>query len=173
MHTRSRSFRPSCAGHRVSWRTMRAVSVYLGSHHAYLDPIRLTLGDFKPSVQCAFLSPHIIMDQSPPAIPPEQLALLAAENHGPKTIAIVVSFTVLAFLCVVLRFVTRTRLTHLVGWEDYFIAFAMVFSDPVTGNNILLTYASGLLRCYISMSSQASGMGCWQTSNLCRSSLDH
>ncbi|EAT87840.1 hypothetical protein HBI56_117970 [Parastagonospora nodorum] len=68
------------------------------------------------------------MDQPPPAIPPEQLALLASEDHGPRTIGIVVAFTVLAFLSVILRFVTRTRLTHLVGWEDYLIALAMAFS---------------------------------------------
>jgi hypothetical protein len=113
------------------------------------------------------------MDQPPPAIPPEQLALLASEDHGPRTIGIVIAFTVLAFLSVILRFVTRTRLTHLVGWEDYLIALAMVFPAPGHGENILFTYVPGLFDRYISMSSQASGMGCWQTPNLCRSSFDH
>lgn len=156
---------------------MRAVSVYLGSYYAlekgYLDPIRLTLVDFKASVEFAFHPPQITMDQSPPVIPPEQLALLAAEDHGPKTIGIVVSFTVLAFLCVILRFYTRTRLTHLVGWEDHLIALAMVILFSGHGKIIMLTYAPGLLDRYISMSSEASGMGCWQTSNLRRSSFDH
>lgn len=58
-------------------------------------------------------------------IPPEVLAVLAKEDQGPKVVGIVVAFTVLAFLCVVLRFFTRIKYTML-GLEDYFIALSMV-----------------------------------------------
>jgi hypothetical protein len=59
-------------------------------------------------------------------IPPEQLAILLRENQGPKVIGIVITFTVLALLCVFLRFFARIKFTQLVGWEDYFIALSMV-----------------------------------------------
>jgi hypothetical protein len=62
------------------------------------------------------------MDQ----IPPEQLAILAEENQGPKFVAIVAAFTALALSCVLLRFYTRIKYTKHVGWEDYCIAVSMV-----------------------------------------------
>jgi hypothetical protein len=61
-----------------------------------------------------------------PPIPPEQLAALAKEDQGPKVLGIVISFTVLALICVSLRFFARIKFTKLVGWEDYFIALSMV-----------------------------------------------
>lgn len=66
------------------------------------------------------------MDIPTPKIPPEQLALLATEDQGPKVLAIVITFTCLAFVCVILRFFTRLNFTKIVGWEDYFIAASMV-----------------------------------------------
>ena len=63
-------------------------------------------------------------------IPPEQLAILVKENQGPKVIGIVITFTVFAFICVVLRFFARIKFTKLVGWEDYFIAISMVLLFP-------------------------------------------
>jgi hypothetical protein len=62
----------------------------------------------------------------PPQLPPEQLAVLANEDQGPKVLGIVISFTVLALFCVFLRFFTRLKFTQFLGWEDYFIAFSMV-----------------------------------------------
>lgn len=62
------------------------------------------------------------MDQ----IPPEKLAAMAAEDLGPLTIAVVIVFTVVAFICVCLRIFTRILLVHNVGVEDYFIALSMV-----------------------------------------------
>jgi hypothetical protein len=62
------------------------------------------------------------MDQ----IPPEQLAILAKENQGPKIIGIVVAFTALALICVALRICTRIKFMKSVGWEDYCIAVSMV-----------------------------------------------
>jgi hypothetical protein len=59
-------------------------------------------------------------------IPPEQLAMLAHEDQGPKVIGLVVTFTVLALASVLLRFFARVRFTRHVGWEDYFIALSMV-----------------------------------------------
>jgi hypothetical protein len=59
-------------------------------------------------------------------IPPEQLAILAKEDQGPKVVAIVITFTVFALMCVFLRFFARIKFTQLVGWEDYFIALSMV-----------------------------------------------
>lgn len=66
------------------------------------------------------------MNQIPPQIPPEVLAVLAKDDQGPKAFALVVSFTALALVCVLLRFFARIRFVRLVGWEDYFIAISMV-----------------------------------------------
>jgi hypothetical protein len=63
-------------------------------------------------------------------IPPAQLAALAKEDQGPKVLGIVISFTVLALICVALRFFARIKFTRLVGWEDYFIALSMVLASP-------------------------------------------
>ncbi|KAH7389284.1 hypothetical protein DE146DRAFT_724657 [Phaeosphaeria sp. MPI-PUGE-AT-0046c] len=60
-------------------------------------------------------------------IPPEVLAILAKEDQGPKVVGLVVAFTVLAFICVLLRFFARIKFT-IVGLEDYFIALSMLFS---------------------------------------------
>lgn len=59
-------------------------------------------------------------------IPPAVLAVLAKEDQGPKVVGIVVAFTVLAFICVLLRFFARIKFT-LLGLEDYFIALSMVW----------------------------------------------
>jgi hypothetical protein len=64
--------------------------------------------------------------QAPPQIPPDQLAILAKEDQGPKILGIVISFTLLALICVFLRFFARLKFTRLLGWEDYFIAISMV-----------------------------------------------
>jgi nitrate reductase gamma subunit len=61
-----------------------------------------------------------------PAISPSELALLAKQDQGPKVVALVILFTVIALICVLLRFVARIRFTRLTGWEDYFIAISMV-----------------------------------------------
>jgi uncharacterized membrane protein len=66
------------------------------------------------------------MDKLPP-IPPAQLAILVKENQGPKVVGIVIAFTVLASVCVLLRFFARVRFTKQVGWEDWFIAISMVW----------------------------------------------
>jgi hypothetical protein len=62
-------------------------------------------------------------------IPPEQLAILAGEDQGPKVIGIVITFTVFASICVLLRFFTRIKFMRLLGWEDSFIALSMVLFE--------------------------------------------
>jgi len=63
-------------------------------------------------------------------IPPEQLAALRREDNGPLTNAVVIAFTVFAFITVALRIFTRACLLRNVGLEDYFIALAMVRISP-------------------------------------------
>ena len=62
------------------------------------------------------------MDQ----IPPEQLAILAREDQGPKVNCIVIAFTAFALVTVILRFITRVKYIHALGWEDCLIAVSMV-----------------------------------------------
>jgi hypothetical protein len=50
----------------------------------------------------------------------------AAETRGPQAAAIVISFTVIAFLAVGLRFITRFLITKRPGLEDAFIGIAVV-----------------------------------------------
>jgi hypothetical protein len=64
--------------------------------------------------------------QAVDSIPPSVLASLAREDQGPKTIALVVVFTSLAFIAVCLRFFSRIRFAIHIGWEDYFIVVSMV-----------------------------------------------
>lgn len=61
------------------------------------------------------------MDQ----ISPEQLAILAKEDQGPATKNIVITFTIVASLCVCLRLATRLRYSSL-GWEDHTIVLSTV-----------------------------------------------
>jgi hypothetical protein len=72
------------------------------------------------------------MDPSTPlsSIPPQTVAMLAAEDQGPKTIGLVVTFTALAFLVVCLRFYARVRFAIQIGWEDYFSAISIVSNLP-------------------------------------------
>jgi hypothetical protein len=65
------------------------------------------------------------MDERP-QLPPQVVAALAQDNLGPKTLALVYSFTFLALISVALRFFSRIKLTKIVGWEDYFIGISMV-----------------------------------------------
>jgi hypothetical protein len=65
------------------------------------------------------------MDQRP-QLPPQVLAALARDDLGPKTLGLVYSFTVLALICVALRFFSRIKFTKMVGWEDYFIGISAV-----------------------------------------------
>jgi hypothetical protein len=80
-------------------------------------------------------------------IPPEQLAILAEEDQGPKIIAIVAAFTALALSCVLLRFFTRIKYTKHVGWEDYCIAVSMVCSS-CSASLLKLTAVSNYLQCF-------------------------
>jgi len=57
---------------------------------------------------------------------PEQLAAMQKENLGPGSVALIVTFTVLAVVCVGLRLFSRLRLVKNIGLEDYFIALSMV-----------------------------------------------
>jgi hypothetical protein len=59
-------------------------------------------------------------------IQPAEVAVLAKQDQGPKIVALVVSSTVLALICVILRVFARIRFTRLTGWEDYFIVLSMV-----------------------------------------------
>jgi hypothetical protein len=62
-------------------------------------------------------------------IPPEHLAILAKEDQGPKTLGLIIAFTVLALTCVLLRLFARIRYTQVIGWEDYLIGLSMVLSQ--------------------------------------------
>jgi hypothetical protein len=94
-------------------------------------------------------------------IPPEQLAILARDNQGPKVVGIVVAFTVLALVCVFLRFFARIRFTRLVGWEDYFIVLSMVRPRLAHHHHSLLMQTTDLLDRHCGLSAQASRIGCW------------
>jgi hypothetical protein len=98
---------------------------------------------------------RIMFDQ----IPPEQLAILAREDQGPRVIGLVVTFTVLAFICVLLRFFARIKFTRLLGWEDFFIALSMVLLKQTYIDRILLMCTLGFFNPYGDMSNQTSGMG--------------
>lgn len=63
-----------------------------------------------------------MMDQ----LSPEQVSKLRHEDRGPLSIRVVVVFTVIAFICVSLRFFTRLKFVRNVGLEDYLIAVSMV-----------------------------------------------
>lgn len=65
--------------------------------------------------------------QAQAQIPPEQLAMLAKENRGPMTAALVITFTAFAFVCVLLRFAARVETPKMLGWEDLTIAVSMVW----------------------------------------------
>jgi hypothetical protein len=93
-------------------------------------------------------------------IPPEQLAALARDNQGPKVVGIVIAFTVLALVCVLLRFLARIRFTRLVGWEDYFIVLSMVQPQVVHYHHSLLIQTTGLLDRHCGLPTQASRGGC-------------
>lgn len=87
---------------------------------------------------------YVNMDERP-QLPPQVVAALAQDNLGPKTLALVYSFTFLALISVALRFFSRIKLTKIVGWEDYFIGISMVrlLGDAKTFHR-LLKRASGL-----------------------------
>jgi hypothetical protein len=63
---------------------------------------------------------------SPPSLPPAQVAELKGQSKGPTTIGIVVSMTILSFLFVTCRLITRFGIIKNPGIEDYVIAIAMV-----------------------------------------------
>jgi hypothetical protein len=97
---------------------------------------------------------------------PEQLEMLRREDHGPKIIALVISFTVLSFTFVVLRFFTRIRLTHLIGTEDYLVALSMVCFKHDYDDEALFTFLTALFDCDCRDPDQTGTMGCWQAPNL-------
>lgn len=60
---------------------------------------------------------------------PQQIDALAKEDRGPTSKSIVIAFTIIAFVCVVLRMFTRLRFTgRAIGWEDSTILISMVCS---------------------------------------------
>ena len=61
-----------------------------------------------------------------PSLTPEQVAALRAESKQPTAAAIVITFTVLSFSVVLLRYGTRFVWLRNPGLEDYFIGIAMV-----------------------------------------------
>jgi hypothetical protein len=72
-----------------------------------------------------------------PQVPPEVVAALAKENRSPIIIGIVAAFTGLGFVCVLLRFFSRSKLVGIVGLEDYFIAISMVSISVFSDNQIV------------------------------------
>jgi hypothetical protein len=67
------------------------------------------------------------------SIPPEQLAKLAGEDHGPLTRNIIIASTIISLISICLRLYTRLRYKA-VGWEDYSIIVAMA-SHPTNTYN--------------------------------------
>jgi len=62
--------------------------------------------------------------QGPP-ITPEQYAKLAGESKQGEALGVIISFTILAFITVMLRYFTRFGLLRKPGLEDYLIGVAM------------------------------------------------
>ncbi|KAF1844858.1 uncharacterized protein K460DRAFT_429649 [Cucurbitaria berberidis CBS 394.84] len=58
-------------------------------------------------------------------IPPEQLAILAKEDQSSLTSSLVITFTVISFVCVCLRLFTRVKYQAM-GWEDPIIMLSML-----------------------------------------------
>ncbi|KAH9874865.1 hypothetical protein J1614_004352 [Plenodomus biglobosus] len=78
------------------------------------------------------------------ALSSEQIAILEKEDLGPKTKAIVYSFTVVAFTCVCLRVFTRVKYVgRTIGWEDYTIIFSMLCSIITAVFQVLQFNAGG------------------------------
>jgi hypothetical protein len=107
-------------------------------------------------------------------IPPEVLAILAQQDQGPKAIGLVVAFTVLALICVVLRFFTRIRFTQLLGWEDYYIALSMVLHTlPCLYYQFNTNTLTALLHHRSRMPNQTSPTRRRETPTLRRPAIDH
>ncbi|KAL6708296.1 hypothetical protein ACN47E_003220 [Coniothyrium glycines] len=59
----------------------------------------------------------------------EQLAILAEEDQGPLTKSLIITFTIISFVCVCLRIFTRIKyMGRAIGWEDHTIVVSMLFS---------------------------------------------
>jgi hypothetical protein len=86
------------------------------------------------------------MDPPPvDSISPSTLAYLAREDQGPRTIGLVVTFTVLGFVTVCLRFYARFRFAIHIGWEDHFIVVSMVSLLPL--HDLTIVENSSLISC--------------------------
>jgi hypothetical protein len=55
---------------------------------------------------------------------------ISSENRGPVTYAIFITFTIIAGIIVIVRFITRLRIVKNVGCEDWMILLALVGSFP-------------------------------------------
>ena len=64
---------------------------------------------------------------------PAEIELLRSETKRPAALGIILSFTIIAFIFVSLRLTTRFMVIKNQGFEDYFIAVAMV-RTPLTVN---------------------------------------
>jgi hypothetical protein len=75
-------------------------------------------------------------------------------NWGPTIIAVSMSLTCVAFILVLLRLITRWRLSQL-GWDDLCIVIAIVSCPSISGECIANPRLSDLLlwpyyqRCYL------------------------
>ncbi|PSN66331.1 hypothetical protein BS50DRAFT_635470 [Corynespora cassiicola Philippines] len=56
---------------------------------------------------------------------PQEIAALEAEDTGPMTMGLVITFTIFAFICVTLRLFGRIFLSRNAGWEDWFIVASL------------------------------------------------
>jgi len=61
-----------------------------------------------------------------PQFTPEQLAHLKGESKQSEMLGVIISFTVISFITVLLRYYTRFVLVKNYGPEDYLIGLAMV-----------------------------------------------
>ncbi|KAF2003015.1 hypothetical protein P154DRAFT_429775 [Amniculicola lignicola CBS 123094] len=78
-------------------------------------------------------------------IPPERLEALRKEDQRPLIIGVAISFTVLAFISVVLRCFTRIKLSRNCGYEDGLIALSMAFSAGMAACQIMQAkYGAGI-----------------------------
>ncbi|KAF1956824.1 hypothetical protein CC80DRAFT_445548 [Byssothecium circinans] len=73
-------------------------------------------------------------------LPAAELAILKSEDKRPATLAIVITFTLLAFVTICLRYFARWKVTRSPGPEDYLIGAAMAFSIAMGACQIVEVY---------------------------------
>lgn len=99
---------------------------------------------------------------------PEQLAALAKEDQGPLTISLIIAFTVIAFVCVLLRGVSRIKLLgRALGWEDYTIILSMGLSVAAGVFQVFRKLSARLIDPWLVLRQSRKPKWHWQTRRIC------